>query len=91
MATAKAIRVDLGAQHASLERRLKSGQYGDAGEVLRAALRALDREESTLEDVLREEVRASMADKRRSVPAEDVFRRLEARHARRVKASPRGP
>jgi hypothetical protein len=31
-----------------------------------------------------------MADKRASVPAETVFKRLEARHARRVKAPKRG-
>jgi antitoxin ParD1/3/4 len=90
MTASKAIQVDLGAQHASLKRRLESGQYDDASDVVKAALRALDREEATLDDVLREEVRASMADKRPSVPAEDVFRRLETRHARRVKAARRG-
>ena len=73
-----------------MQRRVKSGQYSDASDVLRAALRALDREEATLDEVLREEVRASMADKRPSVPAEEVFRRLEARHARRMKAGGRG-
>ena len=88
--SSKAIQVDLGAQQASVQRRVKSGQYSDASDVLRAALRALDREEATLDEVLREEVRASMADKRPSVPAEEVFRRLEARHARRMKAGGRG-
>lgn len=90
MASSKAIRVELGAQHASLQRRLESGQYGDASEVLRDALRALDREDATLDEVLREEVRASMADKRPSVPAEDVFKRLRARHERKLKAAKRG-
>ena len=90
MPASKAIQVDLGAQQASVQRRVKSGQYSDASDVLRAALRALDREEATLDEVLREEVRASMADKRPSVPAEEVFRRLEARHARRMKAGGRG-
>jgi antitoxin ParD1/3/4 len=86
----KAVKVDLGAQHAGVQRRLKSGQYSDASDVLRAALRALDREEAALDELLRDEVRASMADKRPSVPAEDVFRRLEARHARRIRAGGRG-
>ena len=90
MAGSKAIKVELGAQHESLQRRLDSGRYDDASDVMRAALRALDREESTLDDVLREEVRASMADKRPSIPADDVFKRLEARHARKVKADRRG-
>lgn len=90
MATSKAIKIELGAQQESLQRRLESGLYDDASDVMRAALRALDREESTLDDVLREEVRASMADKRPSVSADDVFKRLEARHARKVKADRRG-
>ncbi len=90
MATEKPISVDLGPQHASLQRRLESGQYRNASEVIRDALRALDREEAVLDDMLREEVRAAMADKRPSVPAETVFRRLEARHARKMKAAKRG-
>jgi antitoxin ParD1/3/4 len=73
-----------------VQRRVKSGQYSDASDVLRAALRALDREEAALDEVLREEVRASMADERPSVPAEEVFRRLEVRHARRMKGGGRG-
>ncbi len=89
MASSKAISIELGAQQESLQRRLESGLYEDASDVMRAALRALDREEATLDDVLREEVRASMADKRPSVAAEDVFKRLEARHARKVKADRR--
>jgi antitoxin ParD1/3/4 len=86
MRTSKPISVTLGPQQASLERRLKSGQYDSASEVLRQALRALDREEALLDEVLRERVKASMADPRPSVPAGDVFKRLRARHDRRLKA-----
>ena len=89
MRTSKPISVTLGPQQASLERRLQSGQYDNASEVLRQALRALDREEAMLEEVLREKVKASMADPRPSVPAGDVFKRLRARHGRRVKAAKR--
>ena len=39
MRASKPISVTLGPQHASLERRLESGQYGSASEVLRHALR----------------------------------------------------
>ena len=34
-------------------------------------------------------VKASMANKKPNIPAEVVFKRLEARHARRVKATKR--
>lgn len=88
MRTSKPISVTLGPQQASLERRLKSGQYDSASEVLRQALRALDREEAVLDEALREKVRAAMADPRPSVPAGDVFKRLRARHNQHVKADP---
>lgn len=87
MRTSKPISVTLGPQHASLERRLRSGQYDNASEILRQALRALDREEAMLDQALREKVHASMADPRPSVPAGDVFKRLRARHGRRVKVA----
>jgi antitoxin ParD1/3/4 len=90
MATSKPISVDLGAQQASLQRHLKSGHYENASEVLRDALRALDRRDAMFDEWLRDEVKASMADKRPSVPADEVFRRLESRHARRMKAAKRG-
>jgi antitoxin ParD1/3/4 len=90
MRISKPISVTLGPQQASLERRLQSGQYGSASEVLRQALRALDREEAVLDEALRQKVEASMADPRPSVPAKDVFKRLRARHGRRQKASKRG-
>jgi antitoxin ParD1/3/4 len=90
MRISKPISVTLGPQQASLERRLQSGQYSSASEVLRQALRALDREEAVLDEALRQKVEASMADPRPSVPAKDVFKRLRARHGRRQKASKRG-
>ena len=87
MRTSKPISVTLGRQHNSLARRLKSGLYDNASEVLRHALRALDREEAMLDEVLREKVKASMADGRPSVTAGDVFKRLRTHHGRRVKAA----
>ena len=91
MRTSKPISVTLGPQQASLERRLQSGQYNNASEVLRQALRALDREEAVLDEALRERVKASMADPRPSVPADEVFKRLRARHGRRAKAPKNSP
>ena len=87
MANTKAIRVELGAQQASLQRHLESGHYGDASEVIRDALRALDQRDAVFDEVLRAQVLASMANKRPRVPAADVFKRLEARHVRRTHRS----
>jgi antitoxin ParD1/3/4 len=86
MASPKAISVKLGAQHASLRRHLDSGHYDDASEVMRDALRALDQRDALVDEVLREEVRASMADKRPSVPIDEVFKRARTRIARKAKA-----
>jgi antitoxin ParD1/3/4 len=81
----KPITVTLGPQQESLERRLASGAYASASEVVRAGLRALDREDAALDDALREKVNVALADPRPSVSAEDVFSRLRARHAARAK------
>ena len=90
MRSSKPITVTLGPQQASVAARLKSGAYGSASEVMRAALRALDREEAALADLLRRKVEAALADPRPSKPAEDVFARLRAHHAKQVKAKKRG-
>ncbi|NJL08571.1 MAG: type II toxin-antitoxin system ParD family antitoxin [Methylacidiphilales bacterium] len=89
MRSSKPITVTLGAQQSSLDRRLASGAYSSASEVLRAGLRALDREEAALDEILREKVRASLADPRPSLPADDVFAGLRQRHAERLKAGDR--
>jgi antitoxin ParD1/3/4 len=92
MRTSKPITVTLGPLQASLERRLRSGHYDNASEVLRHALRALDREDAALDEVLRAKVTAAMADPRPSVPATDVFKRLRARSLPpSKKAAGRGP
>lgn len=90
MRSSKPITVTLGPQQTSVDTRLKSGAYGSASEVMRAALRALDREEAALDEVLRRKVEAALADPRPSIPAEDVFARLRAHHAKQVKAKKRG-
>lgn len=86
MRTSRPITVTLGEQQKSLDARLNSGAYSSASEVLRAALRALDREEAALDEILRRRVREALDDPRPSVPAEDVFARLRAHHAERMKA-----
>ncbi|MGA7804320.1 ribbon-helix-helix domain-containing protein [Bradyrhizobium sp.] len=91
MASTKAINVELSAkQQAILQRQLESGHYENANEVIDDALRLMNERDAIFDEWLRGEVNAAMADKRASVPAETVFKRLEARHARRVKAPKRG-
>jgi antitoxin ParD1/3/4 len=81
----KPITVTLGKQQAILDDRLASGDYESASEVVRAGLRALDREEKARLEYMRAKVKESLDDPRPSVPAEEVFARLRARHEKRLK------
>jgi antitoxin ParD1/3/4 len=83
--TSRPITVTLGDLQERVERRVKSGAYASSSEVLRAAVRALDREETAIDDWLRQRVDESLADPRPSVPARDVFKRLRAHHGHRAK------
>jgi antitoxin ParD1/3/4 len=80
------ITVTLGELQAKVDERVRSGEYGSASEVVRAGLRALDREEAALDDYLRSKIREALDDPRPSVPLDDVFERLERRHAARIEA-----
>ncbi len=75
------ITITLGELHESVESRVKSGAYASASEVMRAALRALDREESAVDGWLRQKVEEAFADPAPSVPVRDVSRRLREDHA----------
>ena len=90
MRKSKPVTVTLGNQQAILDARLASGEYDSASEVVRAALRALDRETVALEAVMRARIAEALADPRPDIPAEEVFRRLEQKHAARLKAAGRG-
>ncbi len=80
------ITVTLGDLKERVDERVKSGAYASASEVLRAAVRALDREEAALDAWLRQQVDEAMTDPRPSAPAGEVFERLRGHHAKRVKA-----
>ena len=80
MRTSKPITVTLGRQQASLDARLQSGAYASASEVMRAGLRALDREEAALHEIMRLKIRDAVKDPRPDIPASEVFERLRARH-----------
>jgi len=83
--TSRPITVTLGDLHERVEARVKSGAYTSASEVIRAAVRALDREEAALDDWLRRRVEKAFADPRPNIPADDVFRQLRDHHAQRLK------
>jgi antitoxin ParD1/3/4 len=91
MRKSKPITVTLGNQQHSLEARLQSGTYDSASEIVRAGLRALDREEEALNTVMRAKIREALDDARPDIPAEDVFAELRAYHAEQVKADKNGP
>jgi antitoxin ParD1/3/4 len=85
--TSRPITVTLGDLQKHVEHRVKSGTYASASEVLRAAVRALDREEAAVDDWLRQRVEEAFADPRPNIPAREVFKRLRAYHAEQVKAA----
>lgn len=84
--TSRPITVTLGDLQERVDARVKSGSYASASEVLRAAVRALDREEAALDEGLRRRVDEALADPRPNIPAREVFRRLRDHHTERVKA-----
>jgi len=79
--TSRPVTVTLGDLRQRVEARVKSGAYASVSEVVRAALRALEREEAALDDWLRQRVDEAFADPRPNVPARAVFKRLRAHHA----------
>lgn len=79
MRNSRPLTVTLGVQQSSVDARLANGEYGSASEVLRAALRALDREDAMLDAVMRAKVAEALADPRPAVPADAVFARLAAK------------
>lgn len=82
--TSRPITVTLGELHERVEARVKSGAYASASEVMRAAVRALDREEAALDGWLRARIDESLADPSPNRPAREVFERLRAHHAERT-------
>jgi antitoxin ParD1/3/4 len=83
------ISVTLGDLQQGVEARVKSGAYASASEVMRAALRALDREEAAVDEWLRQKIDEAFADPRPNIPAREVFKRLRAYRAERRRSSRR--
>ncbi len=90
MRSSKPITVTLGSQQKSLDMRLESGAYSSASEVMRAALRALDREEDALDEIMRQKIREAIDDPSPDIDEDVVFDRIERKHAERMKARDAG-
>jgi antitoxin ParD1/3/4 len=86
MRSSKPITITLGNQRKSLESRIESGDYESASEVVRAALRALDREEAVLDQIMKAKIREALDDPRPPIPENEVFDRLELRYERMKKS-----
>ncbi|HEY4942491.1 MAG TPA: type II toxin-antitoxin system ParD family antitoxin [Rhizomicrobium sp.] len=80
------ISVTLGELHKGVEARVRTGAYASASEVLRAAVRALDREDAAITQSLKQRLDESLNDPRPSIPARTVFERLRKHHVRKTQA-----
>src|SRR3546814_12622489 len=68
----KPVTVTLGPLTGAAQERVKSGRYASVSEVVRAGLRALDREEALLDELLKARVAEALADPPPVHPTEDV-------------------
>jgi len=79
--------VTLGGLQKHVEARVKSSAYASRREVMRVAVRALDREEATLNDWLRKQVDESLADPKPRIPIRESFKRPRKYHVIQMKAA----
>lgn len=84
--SAKPVTVTLGPLDRMARELVESGRYASVSELVRAGLRALEREEATLDAIVKARVEESLADPAPSIPQADVFAALRARHAQRAGA-----
>ncbi len=80
------VTVTLGPLKQFVDQQVERGNYASASEVVRAGLRALELEQSHLDDWMREKVREAFEDPRPDIPAERVVADLRAYMAAAVEA-----
>lgn len=74
----KPVTVTLGGMAASAKAHVASGRYASISEVVRAGLRALDREEANNEALLKRKIEDAFADPRPSLSQSEAFAALRA-------------
>jgi antitoxin ParD1/3/4 len=84
--TSKPVTVTLGELQDRVYERVDNGSYASVSEVLRAGLRALDREEAALNDWMRARIEESLADPRPDIPIAEAFADLRAHHEARMRS-----
>lgn len=82
----KPVTVTLGPLTEMAQSHVASGRYASVSEVVRAGLRALEREEAALDTILKSKVAAALADSSASLSQADVFADLRAQHEKRTSA-----
>lgn len=82
----KPVTVTLGPLTEMAQGHVASGRYASVSEVVRAGLRALEREEAALDSILKAKVEAALTDPAPSIPQTEVFDALRAAHAKRKAA-----
>lgn len=85
--SARPVTVTLGELTERAEARVRSGDYASMSEVVRAGLRALDREERLLDAVLKARVEEALVDPRPALPLAEGFSRLRQHAAERRAAA----
>ena len=83
---AKPVTVTLGPLTEMAQGHVASGRYASVSEVVRAGLRALEREEAALDSILKSKMEAALADPSASLLQTDVFADLRRRHEKRISA-----
>ena len=83
---AKTVTVTLGPLTEMAQGRVASGRYASVSEVVRAGLRALEREEVALDAILKAKVEAALADPSPSLSQSQVFADLRADNEKRKSA-----
>ncbi len=79
----KPVTVTLGSLSEMARARVETGRYGSVSEVVRAGLRALEREEQALDAILKARVEEALADPQPPIAQADVFADLRARQGSR--------
>ena len=81
----KPISVTLGPFAEKVERRVADGRYASASEVVRDALRALDREDALFDEILKAKVQEALDDPRPAIISDEMRREIDSWKADRVK------